>query len=48
MPRPAGVDLFRGAALLIALAVVAGVADGVRHVAVDRLAGDDFTALLGR
>jgi fermentation-respiration switch protein FrsA (DUF1100 family) len=28
------------------LAIVAGVADGVRHVAVDRLAGDDVTVLL--
>ena len=29
------------------LAIVAGVADGLRHVLVDRLAGDDLTALLG-
>jgi dienelactone hydrolase len=29
------------------LAAVAGAADGVRHVAVDRVAGDDVTALLG-
>src|SRR5687768_16436929 len=28
------------------LALVAGIADGARHVAVDRLAGDDLTALL--
>jgi hypothetical protein len=28
------------------LAVVAGVADGARHVAVDRLAGDDLTAIV--
>jgi hypothetical protein len=28
------------------LMIVAGVADGVRHVAVDRLAGDDLTAIL--
>jgi hypothetical protein len=28
------------------LMIVAGVADGVRHVAVDRLAGDDVTAIL--
>jgi len=38
----------RAAAALVAgaLATVAGVADGVRHVAVDRLAGDDVTAVL--
>src|SRR3954452_679968 len=29
------------------LAIVAGVVDGVRHIAVDRLSGDDVTALLG-
>ena len=29
------------------LAIVAGVADGLHHVLVDRLAGDDLTALLG-
>ncbi len=28
------------------LAVVAGIVDGARHVAVDRLSGDDFTVLL--
>lgn len=28
------------------LALVAGIADGLRHVAVDRLSGDDLTALL--
>ena len=28
------------------LAIVAGVVDGLRHVAIDRLAGDDVTALL--
>ena len=29
-----------------ALAVTAGVADGFRHVAVDRVAGDDVTSML--
>ncbi len=29
------------------LAIVAGIADGVRHIIVDRLSGDDVTALLG-
>lgn len=29
------------------LALAAGIADGFRHVAVDRLAGDDVTAMLG-
>jgi hypothetical protein len=29
------------------LMIVAGVVDGVRHVAVDRLGGDDVTAILG-
>lgn len=28
------------------LAIVAGIVDGLRHVAIDRLAGDDVTALL--
>jgi hypothetical protein len=28
------------------LAVVAGIVDGLRHVMIDRLAGDDLTALL--
>jgi hypothetical protein len=28
------------------LAVVAGIVDGLRHVLVDRLVGDDLTALL--
>jgi hypothetical protein len=39
----------RAAVALIcgALAVVAGIADGARHVAVDGLAGDDLTAILG-
>ena len=38
----------RGATAIVAgvLALTAGVADGVRHVAVDRLAGDDVTAIL--
>ena len=38
----------RAAAALTAgpLMIVAGVVDGVRHVAVDRLAGDDVTAIL--
>jgi hypothetical protein len=38
----------RAAAVLVCapLAIVAGVVDGARHVAVDRLSGDDFTALL--
>lgn len=38
----------RGAVMLVAgaLLVVAGVADGARHVAIDRLAGDDPTAML--
>lgn len=38
----------RAAAMLVsgALMVVAGAADGVRHVAVDRLSGDDVTAIL--
>jgi hypothetical protein len=29
------------------LAITAGAADGIRHVVVDRLSGDDVTALLG-
>ena len=29
------------------LAAVAGVADGLRHIATDRMAGDDLTAVLG-
>ena len=29
------------------LALAAGIADGFRHVAVDRLAGDDITAMIG-
>ena len=38
----------RGATAIVAgvLALTAGVADGFRHVAVDRLAGDDLTAIL--
>ncbi len=38
----------RATAALVAgpLMVVAGVADGARHVAVDRLAGDDVTAII--
>ena len=38
----------RGAAALTAgtLMIVAGVADGVRHITVDRMGGDDVTALL--
>jgi hypothetical protein len=38
----------RGVVALVSgsLAIVAGVVDGLRHVLVDRLAGDDLTALL--
>ena len=41
-------DLVRGwiAIFAGALAIVGGVTDGVRHVLVDRLSGDDVTALL--
>ena len=39
----------RGAVAIVAgvLALTAGIADGVRHVLVDRLGGDDLTAMLG-
>ena len=43
-PRPG----FRGVAALVcaALAIVAGIVEGLRHMTIDRLAGDDVTALL--
>jgi uncharacterized protein len=42
-------DLLRGwlAIFMGALAITAGAADGIRPVVVDRLSGDDVTALLG-
>jgi uncharacterized protein len=41
--------VLRGFAAIVCglLALTAGIADGFRHVAVDRLAGDDVTAMLG-